>query len=732
MSLDGFVGWMRKTYLEAVMTSSHDRDFTKFIASTTSYPLNRAYAFINLKYLLGMYKSGYTYMPLTVVSNDSAAIFASVYWWKQTPTFTCLSPSFESSKGEFRDSFCDYNQITTVFKKYPHIMGKIEDQVKRAMTNDDSNTIAIKYDTYTGDRKFDNELNETDLDVIITRILACSIFLITYKKAFTQIQIHMHKPFLNIISTIIDEKTTIDLLFNNYADSKAIYNLLFRTGTERPYGQKLTPMTVGEVISIDDVTYKAWRELLISYAVSNMVINYISPTFAIGSNWTYIEKSDETMFDNLIIKERMKSNKEVADLIMHYKRLYEISGSVDNVEKYRQTLLDEIADMNKNKLLSDISLARIDENVGLTLGTLPYTVKTADVVPPHYHKFLTDKDYFHKYLFDILYGCHVIHTKIGIINFDLHLNNVTIMKSASFYKTNIDGRDHRIKDYTYDRSTKYCTAYLVNDIEETYIMPFDGYYGCIIDFSDAVVNTDFLQKTRASMSNIDVIIDRERDDIYNKLASVLNYAAREKDKVKAAIISNYDDMFRAISAIDYVIFLRKLRGTFENELGNSSNDKDKPLLHGEKRRFYMSPDNLQTLKDFEAQSLELLLENVQRVVTKDFDTIPYVGEVLLQQFFNDYLYRPASTLASLKDTQLYEVYNYKAPLKYSVDAYQKYPLWAKREWVIEKFGKQVADHLFGGNAIPEFYRDTHLAYIVESVGQLSDSRLAKNVSSLKE
>jgi hypothetical protein len=726
MSLDGFVGWMRKTYLESVASNKHERDFSKFISSTVSYPLNRAYAFINLKYLLGMYKSGYTYMPLTVTNNTTEAIFASVYWWKQTPMFTCLSPSFESSKGEFRDSFCSYNQVTIVFDKYPHIMGKIEDQVKKVIMAED---IAIKYDTYTGNRKFDKELNEQDLDVMATRVLSCSIFIIMYKKAFTQIQIHMHKPFLNIVSIIINEQEITNLLFKHYADSKAIYNALFRTGTERPYGQKLTPMTVGEVISIDDVTYKVWRELLISYAVSDMVINYISPTFAIGSNWTYIEKSDATMFDNLIIKERMKSNKEVSDLIIHYKKLYEISGSIDNVEKYRHTLLDEIADMNKNKLLSDISLARIDENVGLTLGTLPYTVKTADVVPPHYHKFLMDKDYFHKYLFDILYGCHVIHTKIGIINFDLHLNNVTIMKAASMYKTNVDERDHRIKDYTYDRSTKYCTAYLVNDIDETYIMPFDGYYGCIIDFSDAVVNTDFLQKTRASMGNMDVIIDRERDDIYNKLASVMNYAAREKDKVKAAIISNYDDMFRAISAIDYVIFLRKLRSTFENELGN--NKDQQPLLHGEKRRFYMNPDNLQTLKDFEAQALELLLENVQRVVTKDFDTIPYVGEVLLQQFFNEYLYRPASTSALLGNTQLYEVYNYNAPLKYSVDSYQKYPPWAKREWVVEKFGKQVADHLFGGNVIPEFYRDTHLAYIIESTGQLSDTRLAKNVSSLK-
>ena len=138
-----------------------------------------------------------------------------------------------------------------------------------------------------------------------------------------------------------------------------------------------------------------------------MVLNYVCPSFAIGSNWTLIEGIDETMFDNSIIRHRLKTGEFIQNMVDEYKKIYEQSSKVEDVEKYRENLLDEIQDLHKYKVISKIALAKIDENVGFTIGTIPRNIRKAKIVQPHYNNLITDINYFNKYMFDILYGCHV-------------------------------------------------------------------------------------------------------------------------------------------------------------------------------------------------------------------------------------------------------------------------------------------------------------------------------------
>ena len=194
-------------------------------------------------------------------------------------------------------------------------------------------------------------------------------------------------------------------------------------------------MTVGETIKLDNIQYPTWRELFISYLVNDMVINSISPNFPIGSNWSYVEDAEEEMFDNYIIKERYKQNKNIIEMIDSLKTLYKDSEDIENIEESRSKIQNTICQLNLNKLLSNISIVIVDEFADQTIGTTIRTINNAKITPPHCKKFVTDVEFFDKIMFDLMYGCHVLHKRVGVIHFDLHLNNMTIANlDPSFYK----------------------------------------------------------------------------------------------------------------------------------------------------------------------------------------------------------------------------------------------------------------------------------------------------------
>lgn len=684
--MESLIKWIKDDYIKRVQQN------------TSNFPLNRIYAFINLKYLLPLYNTGYDYVPLRIHNSDGTnIIFAILYKRNDKFVYMCLSPTYESSKGEFRDSFCSYEQLNIVYEKYGKILAVIED-------------ILLKQKDF----KIEIPVGINIAENITIKLLTLSSFITIYRTVYNQIQLHTHKIYINIINNLV--KIDKNFIFNNYTESKEIYNHLFRNYTERPSGQKLTPLTVGEVISVGNISYKPWRELIISYGVSDMVLNYIAPVFAIGSNWTYIENINENIFDNMIIKHKLIINKSIQKMVDDYKKIYEDSQEIEDIEHYRENLLEDINDINKNKLLSHIALARIDEYVGFTIGTIPRNVRKAKIVQPHYENFITNIDFFNKYIFDILYGCHVIHKKLGIINFDLHLNNVTIMKVDNFYKTNIDTKTHEITEITYSRDKKYCVAYVIGN--DSYYFPFDGFYGAIIDFSDSIINETFLDYSHkygnSGRYDTDAIIDFEKDEIFDKLADSLPYAAINKDKVKGAIISDYENMFKVIATIDYITFLRKLRLTFEREMELGQRDNDL-------RKFTVNTSIMDKLKLMEDKSLSFMLKNLQIVISKDYknsDDIKFPGDILLKEFFHEYC---------KKSTDVYEAWNFNNNIEHSVSVYKSYPPWTKREIVEEKFGKNVADEFFSNRHIPSDFKnkDTHLDFIIERIKMDSDPLLSK-------
>lgn len=706
------IKWIKEEYNKVVKVDTH------------SAPINRIYGFIDLKYKLSMAPTGYVYMPFTMsIEEGVSVIFATVYWKNNTPIFTCASPSYESSKGEFRDSFCNYSQFSKVFKDYSNVLDAYTDIIHKKV---DAGSLNLDYGIYSGTDKFANAINNDsvkdalnvyDLQTMGIKLLALSAFTMNYRTYYNQTELNTHRTYVNMVHKVIGENP--ELIFKDFKTSKKIYNNIFRNGGDRPYGQKVIPLTVGEVISLGNISYKPWREIVISYAVSDMVLNYVGPGFALGTNWTMIEGMDATMFDNVIIKDRIEENVKIQQLIKEYKRLYDLATNIPDVEGYSEGLLGQINDLNKNKLISRIAIGKVDENVGFTFTNIPRIIRKASIVPPHYEKLVTDLDMFNKYMFDLLYSCHVLHKRLGIIHFDLHLNNATIMKAYSFYKTDID--KNKVTSIKYNKEKRYNVSYSIDEVH--YVFPFDGFYGTIIDFSDSIINKTFLEYTDRFIArqDMDFIIDRERDEISSKIFEFLKYSGKDKDILRGSIISDYDDMFIAISTIDYITVLRKLRMTFENEMGFPKKDTDA-------REFKVSEVIMKKLKMMENRSLEYFLENVNRVMNRQSgDRRPdWPGDVLLNEFFKNYI----TDSADLKKMNIYEAWNFNAEHKYSVSEYNSYPPWIKKGDIVEKFDKKIAEEFVREDYISNELKtsDTHLDFILETIGLESEGNYRKMIN----
>jgi hypothetical protein len=699
------IKWMSDLYAKQIDTNIIDgsKTFKNYINEAVSFPFTRQLGFINLKYSMGMHTSGYVYTTFRSIIKGKSVIYAVVYFRDDEPKFISLSPSYESSKGEFRDSFIEYSALEYVFKHYGKELESIEETIMKALN---AGKVDIDYTFYPGSKAI-----QRDLNMLGIRLMTAATYLIIYKKLYSQIQQHIHKVYIESISSIID--------INAYTiKNDKIYHRLFNSGFERPYGQKLTPLSVGEAININDISYPTWRELFLAYATADMVLNGIAPNFPVSANWTYIEGVAESTFDNILIREKFVHNKEVVTLLNGMKDVYKNSEDMVNMEDSRDKIYDSINYITSHKLLSNIAIARIDEFAGLTLTAIPPTVRRAKVVPPHYHQILTNIAYFDKFMFDLMYAAHVLHKRVGAIHLDLHLNNMTIMNvDSSFYKLEGD-------TYKYQKDKKYSTAFIVDQQQETYIFPFDGYYASIIDFSDSLVSRNFIDYTGKYIThiNFDDIIENEKETIFNKLSNSLSYVKRYKDKVKAAIVGKYDQMFKAITALDYVSITRNFRLMCEREL-------DRPKLTSDERDFYIDEKILNRVQYMEEKCLEFLLESVQNVVDDEGKETQFVGDVLLRKFFKKYLYDQQQT----KRSDLYEVYRYNADWKSSVALYEDFPIWAKREKVEEKLGKGAAEEMFGMRTVPiNMERDIHLAFLIENLSSRYDLDIEQKSSTGRE
>jgi hypothetical protein len=64
-------------------------------------------------------------------------------------------------------------------------------------------------------------------------------------------------------------------------------------------GQKIISMPLNSVTRPNDINFTAWRELYINKMCSELVLNFICPSFPFINNWFFIQNADPSLYDNI-------------------------------------------------------------------------------------------------------------------------------------------------------------------------------------------------------------------------------------------------------------------------------------------------------------------------------------------------------------------------------------------------------------------------------------------------
>ncbi len=390
-------------------------------------------------------------------------------------------------------------------------------------------------------------------------------------------------------------------------------------GNDIFFKARVMPMLVGETFKVNDISFDVWRGLHLIYATTDMVLNAISPNFLIGVNWGYVEDNNE-------------STQETMNVLNSLKRLYLETECLENKDDSRKKIMKSIKYIQTHKLMSKVSL--------LTVTEASRRVNKDSIF---YRNMISKIDFFDAFLFSLLYGLHVLHTRVGAIHMNLTHNNILFnLIEPNLYKTAV--------------GQIASTAYVINGESETYFLPYDAIHAVITNFEHAIMIT-LLNET---------VIDK----IMDKLGGIK--IRREK------IANNYDTMFRALTALDYIQAMQVLR----SNTALTSNTEIAARI-----------DTVEKLAVAELQK------------QLDSETPQVIGDIILRKIFDNYLFDPN------KSYIVEEVYNFNAVKRYSSSIISEYPEWVKNNNSIRVFESSA---ILGGSS-SEIHSRFTLDFLNDSV-----------------
>jgi hypothetical protein len=335
----------------------------------------------SMRTLLSVVIPNITSMICVTFQTDSYN-FAYVYFVIDSdaikPLFFSLGENLVSVDGEWRSNMADIGSYELLIGRYAKHIELIWDTLpkKRIITTHMFYSHGLSENI---DIKFKNYIDEQQYGI---RLFALSWF----GGKFGTLQTHTSSEFIDLLDGDIpdipdeDARDMFTLLGSIcgcvYMDHKlpASYTIV-RTG------QKLILLSPDEVSHPLNENFSAWNEVLTSRKTTDLILNMITPCFAIHSAWFFVYNVGKELFN----VSTTRSGIEMSDTV-------------------RMTP----PDLRHDIVLSNIAIGIINENTGST--------------------FLNDTPVqnISRYIFDIIYALYCMNTKLGKIHGDLHGNNVVI------------------------------------------------------------------------------------------------------------------------------------------------------------------------------------------------------------------------------------------------------------------------------------------------------------------
>ncbi len=697
-TLPPFLRWLFETYYDQLKLPELEgsRQFREFINSLDIRNIqlsgvSRIQAFQIIKLGYPLRRAGYAVSTSVVrVRNPESpdrpleTYYAYAYWpyHSKTPEYICVSPTYTSCDGEYRNRFIWFEQFLAGYETNSELLSPIEARLLEAIGRGE-----IELDTHF----FPEDFHWTSRDAAIafaheTRLCLKTLVVCIALEVEKGVQKHAPPEYIQI--TRILHTMCASLLDWDGATSVKLF--VFRTGLVDRFtmcGQKIMPLTVREALQVGDINFAPWREAWVAQRATDLIVNGVAPTFPIYNNWTYLSGVTRDLFENRAMRARYDRSQHASAIVENLRRARNHTENLAEKD-YRIGQLDaQIYETLRYAqdfvLLSELAVCMTCEDVGRTVWAFPDYVRGYPYrVSPAYTRIYANPGMQARYLFDLCYGAHVMHTHLGAIHGDLHGNNMTIFRLTE---------TPTIKNPVIAYATQLKGA--CRGEADTYVFPHDGLFACLIDYSRTILGPS---ARPAIVAETDEVFSARfyRDQTSRALRMLHFYAPsyteKHQKKIKGLMYTDFDALFKVMTAVDFLAIGRNY-GALLKEMASR---QDAPPLPGEKTTIEVAPAGIEIAAEIENRALEHLIAGLASLVEGRHPQVEslYAGDTIIPAVFADYRYpswvRESPVEFPLDQATLVDVYNSQAPLTYSGKDYARFPPWARFEDLEQHLGDQ--------------------------------------------
>jgi hypothetical protein len=580
----------------------------------------------------------------------------------------CIAPSLLSQDGEYRGRIFKYEQFNIIAKKYDNIFIAIERFIIHKIE---------KYDLVLDHEHFfpltEHERLADDLDNRIVNDESIMKFFIMFWL------VEIYNISVNLQENHINPKFN-RLFFPHVGDDIAEFKALStKFGAERVHtmvmetsypftrmandaitqcneflGQKLRPMNVGEVQNPFNINYDPWREMYLTARATDLVANFISPSFSIFIDWFYIKNSRRGIFDNEQQYKKLEFSDRALNITRKLREVQRITYTKNekNAKKYIDNQFENIYDQidipihfaKANIVMSNVTLGFIVENVGRTFYDL-LSLDKSSLWQSQVGDVLHDFTVFKKYMWDICYALLCLNVKKGMTHSDLHLNNATINNLDSFPSKETQYELYNVMGYWFAMQSMH------------------GVNAYIIDFSRATIKPEHIAKYPhfKDVEEYDEFVIAQNERMIAKLVHTIpSFMVLHREDVTRLIATHFDKFYMLYSAVDTFDIATKMTSYFA---------KSMPKTH------------MTLLKKIAKLSEHYLTIVMLKVIYNPSLAIEWPIFHVLRECFTDDIINPATPQPDLNIVNLWVL---DKPAPYNFDSYKEFPPVYQQQYGMRK------------------------------------------------
>lgn len=581
------------------------------------------------------------------------------------PDYFTVAPALNSVDGEYRSRIYTFPKQQRVWQLYQDVRLYIEEYITNKIQTGE---LEFTYENFNPTILLAQSANVM-ADLIAKHRAQLLIYLQFWIVELYNVTVGLQENHINpktnlvVFSNTIEDRKCLNQLFKLFGRDRItdmVYLLsinasvihvngkLMQSRTPFCIGQKLIPMNVGDAQHPFDITYKVWRELYVSYRVSELVADFVCGTYPLIVGWGYIKSAKPGLFDNDAQLARLKTSESARSVVNKLRETkYLIDReSTDNVLPDISAEFDnQIQRIESTVLISNVTMYVLSENVGRTMADVPVLERRSKLWCATLGSLLQDHVRFSKHVFDICYGLVCMNVRLGVVHCDLHLNNMSININTMYYPR----AGSRV-------------AYEVNN--NWYVFDCNAHNTYIIDYSRATIHPDnimrYVQRHKKQMptASVELFVTLQHERMIKTLMKHFpNYYSTHMVQVRETLIANFTKFYKLFSMVD------------------TYNMSD--LMHKHFSQFACNKKNLELLVRIKRTSEYYLTVGMSNLFTNPDTDVDWPAYALISECFSD------NVLAERDMEHVIDIWSCSRVLKSDLEHMSGWPDYLNKMYVIK-------------------------------------------------